>query len=200
MSSSEPNFRGEKSAESGEKVDRVEFLIDPNVGNSALLHHKIVEQVYDGNTDIDKAREAVEKHGYDAKSLEARGKEIREMVQGGIINDPELSRGLVFSDNYGVHGYVEHPDLSVGVAEQLVDQMRKLGQIIAQPKLNRETVTNILGQWGRVPMPREKIQSMIDKGEQKIAKRAKSVLQAIPKGPKRDQYQTAWNVLESEVY
>lgn len=187
----------ETSEQGREKT--IESLISPTVENSALLHSKISEYVYNGETVVSKRETAVKEHGYDVKKLIERGKDINKRLRaiedkdiklGGdgetfsqLSEDDkkyaELLRGLAVSKmGEDENDYSHHSYLSIGLAELLSDQMGKLNRMVIEPNK--------------------------DKGDAQVSIKAVELINDIPAGKSKkgvkEQYQTAWAILKSESY
>lgn len=179
------------------KINAIDSLLEPTVENSALLYDKIKKHVFEGVTNIKRRKKFTEKHGYLASRLEAIGKDTVELAEKKVIENPEFHRALITSKSGGKKQ--EHTFLSIGLAKTIVDQMRRITHIITEPE-SEQITEHVLTQMNMVPITREKIETMMDKSENQIAERARKLLDSIPEGPKRDQYQVAWDILESEIY
>ena len=188
----EANRPDEKEQKRG---NNIEALVNPNVENSALLHAKISEYIYNGETKADKREKAVRDHGYDVDKLIEAGRNVKKQLKkvedediglGGdgrnfsklSENDrivAELLRGLAVSKRgEGENSYSRHSFLSVGLAELLSDQMGKLDKAVIKPN--------------------------IGKGRDEVCLKAEGLLNEIPAGIVKNQYKTAWDILKSEIY
>jgi len=188
----EANRPDEKEQKRG---NNIEALVNPNVENSALLHAKTSEYIYNGETKADKREKAVRDHGYDVDKLIEAGRNVKKQLKkvedediglGGdgrnfsklSENDrivAELLRGLAVSKRgEGENSYSRHSFLSVGLAELLSDQMGKLDKAVIKPN--------------------------IGKGRDEVCLKAEGLLNEIPAGIVKNQYKTAWDILKSEIY
>ena len=217
--SSDESFKTPEQNTERERKERLESLLNPNIENSSLLYQKIDEYVYNREVAITEKEKAAKKHGYgakDIKQMEQRGEDIRMQLHeleerdignggdgksflkllGSIGEQAKLFQGLVVSKT--TEGNIHHTDLSIGLAESLVNQIRRINHVVAQPEINERIVKSTFEEEFMAPLSDERFKKMLDMGEEKVSGAVAEILDKISDKKIKERYQVAWNVLESE--
>ena len=202
-----------------EEQKKLEAFLYPNAENSSLLYQHIYEQVYNGEKSVSKREKEIENHGFDIDVLVEKGKEVRKRLKlledddiknggngedfstlaGPAQQEASFLRGLAISKiNEGKNGYDHHSDLSIGLADLLVERMRRIDYVAALPLMSEHQKHKTLNSVDRIPFSRGMIGQTLDEDRPVVVGRAEEVLQSF-RGKEKDRYQTAWNILESAI-
>ena len=205
----------EPANEKQEKLKKIDALLNPTFANSGMLYEKIDETIYSGEKDYAARRVKIEACGYDSDNLAEIGQGIRteyadlyEKIRAKDATPEDTTRfnhlqGLIFSQTEsGETGYSQHSDISIGLAHELVRQMRKANNFLAQPDTDEETVQRIFSERKSDPAREETINGALDNTKGKFEAKKKAALSELTKKNTRhkvSQYETAFDVLESAI-
>ena len=205
----------EPTNEKKEKFEKADELLNPTFDNSAVLYEKIDEKVYSGEKDYVARRGKIEACGYDSDTLSKMGGEIREEytdlyqkvgkkeASSGDRKRLNFLQGLIFSKTgSGETAYSQHSDISVGLAYELVRQMRKANNFLAQPDSSETAVKRFFSDRKSGPATEETIQKNLDCDKESFEEKKEAALKTILKingTHKRDQYTTAFDILETAI-
>ena len=126
-----------------EKFKKADALLNPTFENSAILYQEIDNDIYLGTKDYEERTERVKTSGYDPELLARKGKETKDELEAlykessrRSLSEEERSRldllqGLVTSKTGPEEkNFSRHSDLSIGLAYELVRQMRKINNFL----------------------------------------------------------------------
>ena len=206
----------EPSNEKQEKAKKIEKLLNPDLDNAITLYKEIDENIYFGAKEYEDRALRVEACGYDAKTLSHIGKsaktEMRDMHEDSIGRpmsptqkaEFDLLRSITLSQ-IGPKGesFGYHSELSVGLASELVRQMKKAALFIQEPDSDEKTIKKIFGSRGLNLVDEKDAENIITISKEDFEKKREDALKyilTINSSNKELQYRTAFNVLESTLY